>query len=123
MLLWYTPAEKKIHESKHIFPSISVTGKREEADKSPMQFYRKAVLFLTIDLAEDLLDLLLAAIAVDVHLEDAGLWIWGWKHAHKQHAERSDRGASKLKKFHGMQRKQERTYICGRMSWVQRKQR
>jgi NADH:ubiquinone oxidoreductase subunit 3 (subunit A) len=58
------------------FPSILVTGKRKEADKSPMQFYRKAVLFLTIDLAEDLLDLLLAPIAVDVHLEDAGLPIW-----------------------------------------------
>ena len=31
---------------------------------------------LTIDLAEDLLDLLLAPIAVDVHLEHAGLWIY-----------------------------------------------
>jgi hypothetical protein len=52
-----------------------VTGKRKEADKSPMQFYRKAVLFLTIDLAEDLLDLLLAPIAVDVHFQHAGLRI------------------------------------------------
>jgi hypothetical protein len=32
--------------------------------------------FLTFDLVEDLLDLLLAPIAVDVHLEDAGLPIW-----------------------------------------------
>jgi hypothetical protein len=38
----------------------------------------KKTFFLTIDLVQDLLDLLLAPIAVDVNFQHAGLWTSRW---------------------------------------------
>jgi hypothetical protein len=69
-------------------------------------------LILTIDLAEDLLDLLLAPIAVDVHLEHAGLPIWGRKHTQTACRDQKGEQTSKLKKFRGGENKKEHMEEC-----------
>ena len=92
---------------------------KKKERKRMKQFDLEECLFVTIDLVQDLLDLLLAPIAVDIHFQRAGLGVNQPSNRRKKRTDVQRTGMHTLRV--GMNKNNEPVCVCvGGVRWLSR---